>query len=355
MTSSNQKVRIALLGCGYWGKNLLRVLMELPDALLALVVDPSDAAQDYVRARYPDLRVSGNEYAIWDSDAIDAVAIATPANDHYRAASLALSAGKHAFVEKPLATSSVDAQQLVDCAAKKGLALMAGHTFLFNSAVNYLKDMIDSGSIGDVQYIYSRRLNLGIIRSDVNVLWNLAPHDVSIIQYWLNAEPEAVSAVGGTYLQPSLEDVVFSTLQFREGQIANIHLSWLDPHKVRTTTVVGSSKMVTLDDASPDAKVVIYDMGVDISSGTQATDRPGGFMASHRYGDIIIPRIPYPEPLAEEMKHFLDCARDGGEPISGGDHAVGVVRTIERVQAELRKNGAVAVAERAAAERGRMR
>lgn len=354
MTSSKEKVRIALLGCGYWGKNLLRVLMELRGADLALVADPSGAAQDYVRARYPDLRVSGDERDVFESDGIDAVAIATPSNDHYRAASLALNAGKHTFVEKPLATSSVDAQELVDCAAKKGLALMAGHTFLFNSAVNYLKDMIDSGSIGDVQYIYSRRLNLGIIRSDVNVLWNLAPHDVSIIQHWLNAEPEAVSAVGGTYLQPALEDVVFSTLQFREGQIANIHLSWLDPHKVRTTTVVGSSKMVTLDDASPDAKVVIYDMGVDISSGTQATDRPGGFMASHRYGDIIIPRIPYPEPLAEEMKHFLDCVRDGGEPISGGEHAVGVVRTIERVQAELRKSGTAAV-ERAVTERGRMR
>ncbi len=337
MTSHDGRVRTALLGCGYWGKNLLRVLMESRDAQLLVVVDPSPAAQQYVSSRHPGLRVSGDESHIFDSDSIDAVVIATPAKDHYRAARLALRAGKHAFVEKPLATSAGEAQELVDYAREKGLALMAGHTFLFNSAVNYLKDMIDSGSLGDVRYVYSRRLNLGIVRSDVNVLWNLAPHDVSIIQYWLESEPETVSAVGGIYLQPSLEDVVFSTLRFREGQLANIHLSWLDPHKVRTVTVVGSRKMVVLDDASTEARVVIYDMGVDISTGTKDTDNPGGFLVSHRYGDTIIPKIPYPEPLAREMAHFLDCVRLGSEPISGGQHAVSVVRTIERIQAELHK------------------
>ena len=338
MTSHNRhRVRTALLGCGYWGKNLLRVLMESPDFQVQRVVDSSPAAREYVSSRYPDLRVSGSESHIFDSDSTDAVVIATPANDHYRAARLALRAGKHAFVEKPLAASADEAQELVDYASQKGLALMAGHTFLFNSAVNYLKDMIDSGSLGDVHYIYSRRLNLGIVRPDVNVLWNLAPHDVSIIQYWLESEPETVSAVGGIYLQPSLEDVVFSTLRFREGQLANIHLSWLDPHKVRTVTVVGSRKMVVLDDVSTDARVVIYDMGVDISSGTKDTDSPGGFLVSHRYGDTIIPKIPYPEPLAQEMRHFLDCIRSGSEPVSGGQHAVSVVRTIERIQAELHR------------------
>ena len=332
------KTRIALLGCGYWGKNLLRVLMESHDSRVALVADSAPAAQGYVKSRYPELPVSDNESDIFDSDSIDAVVIATPASDHYRAASLALRAGKHVFVEKPPATRSDEARELVDSAAEKGLVLMAGHTFLFNSAVNYVKAMIDSGDLGDIHYIYSRRLNLGIVRSDVNVLWNLAPHDVSIIQYWLDAEPETVSAVGGIYLQPSLEDVVFSTLRFREGQLANIHLSWLDPHKVRTVTVVGSRKMVVLDDASTEARVVIYDMGVDISSGTKATDTPGGFLVAHRYGDTIIPRIPHPEPLARQMAHFLDCIRDGSEPISGGQHAVSVVRTIERIQSELRKS-----------------
>ena len=325
-----------MLGCGYWGKNLLRVLMESGGSRVQRVVDSSPAAREYVKSRYLELPVSGDESDIFDSDSIDAVVIATPANDHYRAALLALRAGKHVFVEKPLATSADEAQELVDCANGKGLALMAGHTFLFNSAVNYIKDMIDSGSLGDVNYIYSRRLNLGIVRPDVSVLWNLAPHDISIIQYWLEAEPESVSAVGGIYLQPFLEDVVFSTLRFREGQLANIHLSWLDPHKVRTVTVVGSRKMVVLDDASTDARVVIYDMGVDISSGTKDTDSPGGFLVSHRYGDTIIPKIPYPEPLAREMQHFLDCIRCGLEPVSGGQHAVSVVRTIERIESELK-------------------
>lgn len=328
---------VALLGCGYWGKNLLRVLMESRGARVRQVVDLSSASREYVRSRYPELPVSGDESDVFDSDAVDAVVIATPANDHYRAASLALRAGKHAFVEKPLATSADDAEELVDRAGRKGLVLMAGHTFLFNSAVNHVKAMIDAGELGDVHYVHSRRLNLGIVRSDVNVLWNLAPHDVSIIQYWLDAEPEAVSAEGGIYLQPSLEDVVFSTLRFSAGQIANIHLSWLDPHKVRTATVVGSRKMVVLDDASNDARVVIYDVGVDVSTGTRRTDIPGGFLVSHRWGDTIIPNIPYPEPLAREMTHFLDCVRNGAEPVSGGRRAVSVVRTIERMQAALRE------------------
>ena len=334
----------------------MRVLMESHESHVTLVVDPSSSARDYVMSRYPEAPVSGDESDIFDSDAMDAVVIATPANDHYRAASLALRAGKHVFVEKPLATRSDDARDLVDRARRNGLVLMAGHTFLFNSAVNYLKTMIDSGSLGEIHYICSRRLNLGIVRSDVNVLWSLAPHDVSIIQYWLGSEPETVSAAGGIYLQPSIEDVVFSTLRFREGQIANIHLSWLDPHKVRTVTVVGSRKTAVLDDTSPEARVVVYDTGVDVSIGTRDTDNPGGFLVVHRYGDTIIPRIPHPEPLAREVAHFLDCIRDGSEPISGGQHAISVVRTIERIQSEIRRNPPAAIgARRPRPEDGRLR
>ena len=270
---------------------------------------------------------------------IHAVVVATPANDHFRAASLALNSGKHTFVEKPLATTADEAQELVDLAASNGLVLMAGHTFLFNSVVIRIKELIDSGELGDIQYLYSQRLNLGIVRSDVNVLWNLAPHDVSIIQYWLESEPESITAVGGTYLQQRLEDVVFATLRFPTGQLANIHLSWLDPHKVRTITVVGSKRMAVLDDVSADARLVIHDMGVDVSrspESAQGFESFGQFQVIHRHGDTVIPRIPYPEPLSQEMKHFLTCIREGTEPISGGSHAVSVVRTIERIQNALR-------------------
>ena len=331
-------VTVGQIGCGYWGKNLLRVLMESRDAEVLRVADMSSGAREFVKSRYLSLLVSEDEAAVFNDDSIESVIIATPANDHYRSASLSLSAGKHTFVEKPLATTSEQAQELVDLARSKGLVLMAGHTFLFNSAVNRVKDLIDTGYLGDVHYLYSRRLNLGIVRSDVNVLWNLAPHDVSIIQYWLESEPETVTAMGGIYLQPSLEDVVFSTLKFPDGKLANVHLSWLDPQKVRTITVVGSKKMVVLDDVSSSARLVIHDLGMDISGKLgdgQDFENFGQFQVLHRHGDTVIPNIPYPEPLAEEIGHFLKCVRDGSEPISGGQHAVSVVRTIERIQDKL--------------------
>ena len=332
-------VNVGQIGCGYWGKNLLRVLTEAQHAQVCRVVDVSAAARGYVESRYPTLPVSHDDVDVFDDASIDAVVIATPANDHYRAAKLSLNAGKHTFVEKPLATDAGQAQELVDLAASKGLALMAGHTFLFNSVVNRIKDLIDAGELGDVHYLYSQRLNLGIVRPDVNVLWNLAPHDVSIFQYWLESEPESIAAAGGAYLQRHLEDVVFATLKYPGGKLANIHLSWLDPQKVRTITVVGSKKMAVLDDVSADARLVIHDMGVDISR--NPGDAPGfesfgQFQVIHRQGDTVIPRVPYPEPLAREVAHFLGCIQDGSAPISGGQHAVSVVRTIQRIQCKLR-------------------
>ena len=334
------EITVGQIGCGYWGKNLLRVLVESNDANVRCVADISPETRDYLRLRYPNLSVSGNEEEIFGDRAIDAVVIATPANDHFRTAMNALNAGKHAFVEKPLATTGQQAQELVNLAESKGLTLMVGHTFLFNSVVIRLKEFIDSGYLGDIQYLYSRRLNLGSVRSDVNVLWNLAPHDLSIFQYWLDSEPETISAVGGTYLQERLEDVVFATLKYPGGRLANIHLSWLDPQKVRTITVVGSKRMAVFDDVSSDARLVIHDTGIDISRSSGETsgfETFGEFQVSHRHGDTVIPRIPYPEPLVQEIRHFLHCVRGGVEPISGGAHAVSVVRTIERIQSEMAK------------------
>ena len=334
-------ITVGQIGCGYWGKNILRVLMQSKGVSVRRVVDLSSPTRNHVRTRYPDLAVSSPEADVFDDSRIDAVIISTPAHDHYRAALLALNASKHTFVEKPLAMSTRHAQELVELAASKELTLMAGHTFLFNSVVNRIKQLIDTGYLGDIHYVYSRRLNLGIVRPDVNVLWNLAPHDVSIIQYWLESEPEAIAAVGGAYLQQGLEDVIFATLKYPGGKLANIHLSWLDPQKVRTITVVGSKKMAVFDDVSTDARLIIHDTGIDVSRNpTRAVgiETFGEFQVSHRHGDTIIPHVPYPEPLAEELNHFFQCIRSGTEPLSGGGHPVSVVRTIERIQTELDKN-----------------
>jgi predicted dehydrogenase len=335
-------VRVAQVGCGFWGKNLLRVLSQLKGVSVSLVVDQSPDARDYIRSSYPGISVGAElEQALEDSS-IDAVVVATPAAEHYDAARRALMVNKHVFVEKPLAMTTEDAQELVDIADARGLTLMAGHIFLYNSAVRRVKELIDSGALGEIYYIYSRRLNLGIVRRDVNVLWNLAPHDVSIIMYWLGAEPVTATAYGGVFLQPGIEDVAFLNLAFTGGAMAHVHLSWLDPHKVRDMTVVGSKKMAVFDDVSSDAKVTIFDMGMDveqrIGKGSEY-DSFGDFQLRRRYGDILVPHVDYPEPLVQEMKHFIHCIRTGERPLTGGDHAVSVVRVLEQAQESLSSNG----------------
>ena len=305
------------------------------------VIDGAPAAVEHVNSRYPGLETSPDEAVLFDDDVVDAVVIATPATDHYRAARKSLQSGKHTFVEKPLAMNTAEAEALVRLADEEKLVLMVGHTFLYNSAVQEVKNLIDSGDLGDIYYIYSRRVNLGTVRQDVNVLWNLAPHDISIINYWLDDEATSAAATGGTFLQKGIEDVVFATLSFDSGAFANIHLSWLDPQKVRTMTVVGSKKMVVFDDVSADARLTIHDMGVDMPPG-QISANPfetfGQFQVAHRHGDTVIPRIPYPEPLAQEMKHFIQCIREGSKPLTGGQHAISVVRSLEMVQACLDEN-----------------
>lgn len=335
-------VSIAQVGCGFWGKNLLRVLSQLKGVRVSLVVDQSPEARDYVRNSYPGISVGSQLEQALEDPSIDAVVVATPAGEHYEAARHALMVNKHVFVEKPLAMTAEDAQELVDIADARGLTLMAGHIFLYNSAVRRVKDLIDSGALGDIYYIYSRRLNLGIVRRDVNVLWNLGPHDVSIILYWLGAEPVTAMAYGGVFLQPGIEDVAFLNLTFASGAMAHVHLSWLDPHKVRDMTVVGSKKMAVFDDVSSEAKVTIFDMGMDVEQrmgkGSEY-DSFGDFQLRRRYGDILVPHVDYPEPLVQEMKHFIHCIRTDERPLTGGDHAVSVVRVLEQAQESLNSNG----------------
>ena len=332
---------ICQLGCGYWGPNLLRNFSAQPNCHVKWVAEMSADRRAYVEANFPKSRTTADwEQALSDPE-VQAVIIATPAATHADLARRALAAGKHVFVEKPLATSVAEADELVGLAAAAGRVLMAGHTFLYNAAVRYAKNLVDQGDLGPLYYLYSQRLNLGQVRSDVNAWWNLAPHDVSILLYLRNgALPTTVSAHGMDYIQPGIEDVVFASLTWPDRVTAQIHVSWLDPGKIRRMTLVGSRKMVVYDDVSDD-KIAVIDKGVDRvpKLGEKMDyDESGAFQLLHRAGDILLPR-KFEEPLKVESAHFLDCVRTGNEPLTGPGHARDVVAVLEAGQRSLREGG----------------
>ena len=334
-------VRLAHVGLGYWGPNLARNLANADGGSLVMLCDSDRERLERVGRQFPGARLVTDFADVLAADDVDAIALATPVQTHFELASEALRAGKHVLVEKPLATSSAECQELIDLADARDLRLMVGHVFLYNAAVQMVHDYIKSGRLGSVYYIYSQRLNLGQVRRDVNALWNFAPHDLSILCHWLDAEPTAVQAKGYAYLQPGIEDVVFMTLDFPGGIGANVHISWLDPHKVRRMTVVGSERMIVYDDVSSDAKVVVYDRGVskaypdprDASLGSYANF--GEFQLLLRAGDVLIPQVEFTEPLKAECQHFVDCIRDGRTPLSDGRQGLMVVRALEAAQRSL--------------------
>lgn len=326
-------ISLAQVGCGYWGPNLLRNFSAVPNCRVKYLVDTSEERRAFVGKCFPETKPVASLEAIWRDSEIDGVIIATPAGSHFDLARVALEAGKHVFVEKPLATHVADVDVLSGLAHNAGRILMAGHTFLYNNAVRYVKGLIEKGDLGEIRYIYSQRLNLGRIRSDIDALWNFAPHDVSIIQYWLgNPVPLKITRQGMDYVQTGVDDVVFLNIFYPDKVMANIHVSWLDPQKVRKMIVVGSQKMVVYDDLIDD-KVTICDKGIDPPAklGEKMDfDRPMPVSFSHRTGDIHIPKIDFPEPLRVEAQHFADCIRDGREPLSGVVHARLVVDILER-------------------------
>jgi predicted dehydrogenase len=259
-----------------------------------------------------------------------------PWSSHYQIAREALEAGKHVFVEKPLAQSVDEGGKLVELAREKGRVIMVGHTFVFTAAVNKIKDLIWSGELGEIYYIATSRVNLGIFQDDINVVWDLAPHDVSIMNYILNARPVSVSAIGQSYIRPGIEDVAFLLLRYPQSAIANIHVSWLNPNKIRSTTVVGSKKMLVYDDVSSLEKIRIYDKGVTV---TPHYDTFGEFQLSYRYGDISIPRLDDAEPLKLECQHFVDCIEKGATPRSGGRHGLEVLLALDAADRSMREHG----------------
>jgi predicted dehydrogenase len=331
-------INLAQIGVGDWGPNLLRNFYIMDDVIVKKVIDIDLGRIEYVKKNYKSIAVGTDIKKILEDDSIEAVIIATPAGLHYDMAKKILLSGKHCFVEKPLALKTSEAEELINIAKNKDLILMVGHVFLYNAAVNYLKECIGKGELGKIYYIYAQRLNLGRIRSDVNALWNLAPHDISIILYLLEKIPVSVTAVGMSYIQSNIEDVVFMNMKFGDGTIAHSHVSWLDPKKVRTLTIIGSKKMAIYDDVS-DNKIQIFDKGIDINSKDDSLgefDNFGKFQLIKRAGDIYIPKINFIEPLKSETFHFIDCINKKKNPVSDGPNGLIVTKIIEAAMESLK-------------------
>jgi predicted dehydrogenase len=324
--------RVAHAGVGGWGKNVCRVMGELSD--LAWVVDPAEDKQAEYAARYPQARVSGSFADALADDSVSAVTIATPVPTHYALARQALEAGKHVFVEKPPAMTGEEMAELVAIAQERGLVLMPGHLLLYHPGLRTVKELVDAGALGEVACVYGNRQNLGVIRSKENALWSLGVHDLSVILWLLGEEPSEVVAHGQDFVQPGIEDVVFCFLRFPSGRVAHMHLSWLDPHKMRKMTVVGREKMVVFDDMELERKVTVYEKGPWEPASTYGEWRT-------RTGDIFSPKIPNDEPLRLELQHFLRLVADGPGDHREATDGLAVVRALDRLTVSL-KTGAPA-------------
>ena len=330
MSGAAGKVRIGVVGLGYWGPNLVRNIVDSPAATLGWLCDANPRALATVARRYPTARHSTDVAEMLSDPELDAVIVATPISTHHAIAAVALDAGKHVWVEKPFASSSVEAADLIERAESAGLVLLPGHTFLYSPPVVRIKELIDAGELGDIFSVSMSRVNLGLHQSDASVLWDLGPHDFSILRYWLEDVPSEVSAMTRSCVFPDIPDVAFVNMRFASGTIANLELSWLSPSKLRRTTIIGSSKMVVYDDTSPEP-VRVFDSGASLPD----PESFGEFQLSYRTGDIVSPRIDATEPLALEVADFCSAVLDGTPLRSNCAIGLDVVRTIEAVEESL--------------------
>jgi len=324
--------RVGVVGLGYWGPNLARNLDRLPAAELRWLCDGSDAALARVAGQFPGVRTSTEVDELLADPGLDAVVCATPVPTHAGLALRVLASGRHCFVEKPLAQSTAAAEEVAEAARDAGRVLMVGHLLEYHPGVEKLREIAESGHLGELFYLYSNRLNLGKLRSDENALWSLGAHDVSVVPRLAGEEPTELEAFGESYMRHGVEDVVFCHLRFPSGLSAHLHLSWLDPHKERRFTVVGSKRMATFDDMALEQKVTVYDKGFD-----QDFASYGEYIA--RSGDVWSPRVSNEEPLRIECRHFIECVREGAEPRSGAASGVRVVRVLEELDRSLRARG----------------
>ncbi len=327
---------IGVVGCGYWGPNLIRNFKSLPGCKLKRVCDLDNAKLGHILSLYPDVETTNDYNDLINDREINTVVIATPVSTHYPLAMKSLAAEKHTFIEKPLATSSYQCMEMIELSLKKSLVLMVGHTFIFTQAVRRIKEIIDSGEIGQVLYISARRLNLGLFQKDINVAWDLAPHDISIILYLLNALPVSVSCQGNSHITQGIEDVTNISITFPNSIFAMIQSSWLDPKKVREITIIGKKKMIVYDDMQPLEKIKIYDMHVQVPP---HYDTFGEFQYSYHYGDMFAPYLKQVEPLKAECQHFIDCINRGGKSETDGVVGLNVVRVLEAATLSLENHG----------------
>ncbi|HLK43140.1 MAG TPA: Gfo/Idh/MocA family oxidoreductase [Thermoleophilia bacterium] len=326
----SERVRIGLVGLGRWGQNLLRNFAATPDADLRWASDVDEQRLVELSPRYPAVRFTASVEELLNDPELEAIVVATPVPTHLEMALKVLAAGKDVMVEKPMTWRASEAHELRDAVAESGRLLMVGHLLRFHPAVEKLRELIDSGALGSVHYVYGNRVNLGVIRAEENVLWSLGVHDLSVVLHLLDGEPVEVAAHGGTYLQPGVEDVVFGYVRFSTGQIGHLHLSWLDPHKIRRMTVIGDRQMAVFDDMEPERKITVYDKG--------PMRTPAGRIATHT-GDIVIPHVSLEEPLSIECRHFVHAVRAGATDRAGIDEGVAVVEVLEAMQTSLEHGG----------------
>ena len=333
----NDLINIGVIGCGYWGPLLVRNFKWLSECRLTTVCDLNQRRLTHLQNLYPDVRFSRQTDSLLDDPRLDALVIATPVKFHYELARAALERGKHVLLEKPMASSSAQCEELIEIAEQKGLVLMVDHTFLYSSPVRKIVEIIQAGDIGDIRYINSRRLNLGLFQKDINVAWDLAPHDISIILHILEESPLSVNCSGNAHVTADVEDVTNMSLSFRHKRFATIQSSWLEPRKVREMTIVGTQRMIVYDDLQTHEKIRIYDVRVERPP---HYDTFAEFQYSYHYGDSYIPRIDQEEPLKRVCSHFLECIQQRCRPITGGREGLELIKILEAASAALKANGA---------------
>lgn len=329
-------INVGVIGYGYWGPNLVRNLFEVEETQVTAVSDMRQDRLDIVKSRYPSVEVSTNYNDLLNNPKIDAIAIATPVHTHFELALQALQSGKHVLVEKPMASSSEEVMRLIDEAEKRKLTLMVDHTFVYTGAVRKIKAIADSGKLGDILYYDSTRVNLGLFQRDVDVIWDLAVHDLAIMDYILPSSPVAVAATGINHVFRGTENLAYITMFFEENLIAHVNVNWLSPVKVRRTLVGGSKQMIVYDDMEPSEKVKVYDKGITV---TDAPDSLYKALVGYRSGDMFAPQLDVSEALKVEIRHFAECIHTGAEPITGGQTGLRIVRILESASLSMKQRG----------------
>ncbi len=333
-------LRVAIVGAGHWGPNLIGIFHNHPRSEVAWVVDSDAARLEVAAERFPDVRCATSLDEALADPQVDAVAIATPTRTHYALARAALESGRPVLVEKPLAATAAEGEALCELAATGGLVLMVGHVFLFNAAARRAKDYLDAGELGRIYYISMERTNLGPIRVDVNAAWDLAAHDLSLASWWLDSQPLSVSARGGSWINEGVEDAVFATLRYPDDVLVNLHASWLHPRKGREIAIVGDAKLLTFDDTDAKEPLRLYDKQVaEERTHPIFVDSLETFRMAVRDGSVVVPEVPSSSPLLTECESFLACVLDGAESISGGAEGLGVVRALEAMSRSLEEDG----------------